>query len=56
MHQLDHAVDSTFEDVNRSFQTLIDAIERRREAVISSVKKMRDEKKKILQVILMLIP
>lgn len=50
MHQLDHAVDSAFEDVNRAFQAIIDVIEQRRETVISNVKKMRDEKKKVLQV------
>lgn len=50
MHQLDHAVDNTFEDVNRAFQAIIDIIEQRRDAVISNVKKMRDEKKKVLQV------
>ncbi|XP_047481478.1 tripartite motif-containing protein 2-like isoform X1 [Penaeus chinensis] len=49
MHQLDHAVDNTFEDVNRAFQAIIDIIEQRRDAVISNVKKMRDEKKKVLQ-------
>ncbi|XP_076030770.1 tripartite motif-containing protein 2-like isoform X2 [Oratosquilla oratoria] len=48
IHQLDHAVDSTFEDVNRAFQGIIDIIEERRTAVINSVKKLRDEKKKVL--------
>ena len=50
MHQLDHAADSTFEDVNRAFQAIVDVIEQRREAVVANVKKMRDEKKKVLQV------
>lgn len=50
MHQLDHAADATFEEVNRAFQAIVDVIEQRREAVVANVKKMRDEKKKVLQV------
>ncbi|XP_045105505.1 tripartite motif-containing protein 2-like isoform X4 [Portunus trituberculatus] len=49
MHQLDHAADATFEEVNRAFQAIVDVIEQRREAVVANVKKMRDEKKKVLQ-------
>ena len=52
MHQLDHAADRTFEEVNRSFQAVIDVIEQRRDNVIRDVQRLRDEKKKVLQVIL----
>lgn len=50
MHKLDHAVDSTYENVNRAYQAFIDSIERRRDEVLSCVKKLAEEKKKVLQV------
>ncbi|KAB7508225.1 E3 ubiquitin-protein ligase TRIM71, partial [Armadillidium nasatum] len=49
MHKLDHAVDDTYEEVNRAFQAFIDVIERRRDEVLSSVKKIAEEKKNVLK-------
>ena len=50
IHKLDHSVDETYEEINRSFQAFINVIEKRREGVLSAVKKLADDKKKVLQV------
>ena len=49
MHRLDHNVDSAFELVNKSFQEIIDSTEKRRQEVLTMIKRTRDDKKKILQ-------
>lgn len=49
IHRLDHNVDTAFETVNSRFQTVIDAIEKKRQEVLSDVCKRRDEKKKVLE-------
>lgn len=50
VHQLDHSADSAFEEVNRAFQAALDIVEARREAALATLRAMRDDKKKVLQV------
>ncbi|XP_076318449.1 tripartite motif-containing protein 2-like isoform X3 [Tachypleus tridentatus] len=46
--KLDQNVEHTFELINRTFQEIINAVEKRRQEVLGMIKKMRDEKKKVL--------
>ncbi|XP_013773514.1 tripartite motif-containing protein 2-like isoform X1 [Limulus polyphemus] len=46
--KLDQNVDHTFELINRTFQEVINTVEKRRQEVLGMVKKIRDEKKKVL--------
>ena len=39
-----------YEEVNRAYQAFIDAIETRRDQVLSSIKKLSEEKKNVLEV------
>ena len=47
--RLDHNADSAFEKVNARFQAALDAIESKRQDVLSEVKRKRDDKKKVLE-------
>jgi len=49
IHRLDHNADSAFENVNARFQAALDAIESKRQEVLSEVKRKRDDKKKVLE-------
>ena len=46
---MDHNADSAFEKVNARFQAALDAIESKRQDVLSEVKRKRDDKKKVLE-------
>ena len=49
MHRLDHNADSAFEKVNAQFQAAIEAIEAKRQEVLSEVKRKKEEKRKVLE-------
>ncbi|XP_064641836.1 tripartite motif-containing protein 2-like isoform X2 [Lineus longissimus] len=49
MTKLEDSVDRTMDSVNRSFQDLIGAVDKRRHDVLQMVKKIRDEKKRVLK-------
>ncbi|KAF0286965.1 Tripartite motif-containing protein 2 [Amphibalanus amphitrite] len=49
IHELEHGVDATFEQISTSFQEVIDSLERRRAQLLSQVKETRDEKKTVLE-------
>jgi tripartite motif-containing protein 2/3 len=49
MVKLEDSVDRTMDSVNRSFQDLIGAVDKRRHDVLQMVKKIRDEKKRVLK-------
>ncbi|XP_037074978.1 tripartite motif-containing protein 2-like isoform X2 [Pollicipes pollicipes] len=49
IHELEHGVDATFEQISTSFQELIDSLERRRAQLLTQVKTTRDEKKSVLE-------
>ncbi|XP_013786616.2 tripartite motif-containing protein 2-like [Limulus polyphemus] len=46
--KLDQNVDHSFELINRTFQEIINTVEKRRQEVLRMVKKIRDEKKQVL--------
>lgn len=48
IHRLDHKADSAFEDVNAVFEIVAEAVKKRRQEVLSNVRRKRDEKRKIL--------
>lgn len=49
MHRLDHNADQSFNVVNQLFQEVAESVERRRDQVLSDVKRKKDEKKKVLE-------
>ena len=55
IHHLDHNADAAFESVNEVFKMVAESVERRRQEVLSEVKRKRDEKKKVLDEQLKLI-
>ncbi|XP_013385900.1 tripartite motif-containing protein 2-like [Lingula anatina] len=48
-HKLEHTYERTIDAVNRSFQDLIGLLDKRRQEVLQMVKKVHDEKKRVLQ-------
>jgi len=55
MRKLHQNSDHAFEDINRTFQEIINMVDRRRQEVLSMAKKMKEEKESILQSQLQLI-
>jgi len=49
IHRLDHNADESFNVVNEIFEEVSSAVDRRREQVLSEVKRKKDEKKKVLE-------
>merc|ERR1719499_2966661 len=49
MHRLDHSADDSFASVNKLFEEVIDAVEKRRIEVLAEVKAKKDEKRKVLE-------
>ena len=49
MHRLDHSADDSFASVNKLFEEVIDAVEKRRVEVLAEVKAKKDEKRKVLE-------
>jgi len=49
IHRLDHNADESFNVVNQIFEEVSSAVDRRREQVLSEVKRKKDEKKKVLE-------
>lgn len=54
MDQLDRNVDSVLDQVNRSFLELSQQLERRRQEIVDEIRLVRDEKRRILQVSLII--
>ena len=49
MHRLDHSADDSFSSVNKLFDEVIDAVEKRRIEILAEVKLTKDTKKKVLE-------
>ncbi|RWS26355.1 tripartite motif-containing protein 2-like protein [Leptotrombidium deliense] len=49
MRKLDQNSDHAFEDINRTFQEMINVVDRRRQELLSLAKKMREDKRRVLQ-------
>lgn len=49
IRKLDQNADSAFDDINRTFTEIINLVDKRRLEVLSSAKKMREDKREILQ-------
>lgn len=49
IHKLDQNAEQAFEDINRTFQEIINLVERRRQDVLSIAKKMKQDKVNILE-------
>ncbi|RWS07481.1 tripartite motif-containing protein 2-like protein, partial [Dinothrombium tinctorium] len=49
MRKLDQNADHAFEDINRTFQEMINIVDRRRQELLSYAKKMREDKRSVLQ-------
>merc|ERR1719220_3293128 len=49
MHRLDHRSDAAYDEVKDLFDSVVDAVEKRREEVLLEVKRKKDEKKKVLE-------
>jgi tripartite motif-containing protein 2/3 len=49
MHRLDHRGDAAYDEVRDLFDTVVEAVERRREEVLLEVKRKKDEKRRVLE-------
>lgn len=49
MRKLEQNSDHAFEDINRTFQEIINVVDRRRQELLGYAKKMREDKRSILQ-------
>lgn len=49
MRKLDQNADHAFEDINRTFQEIINVVDRRRQELLSYAKKMREDKRSVLR-------
>jgi len=49
MHRLDHRGDAAYDEVKDLFDSVVEAVERRREEVLLEVKRKKDEKRRVLE-------
>jgi len=49
MHRLDHRSDAAYDEVKDLFDSVVDAVEKRREEVLLEVKRKKDEKRRVLE-------